>query len=366
MIDAPASVPVRLGGDRDYEIRFQSLQTLPSAMSDAGLRLGRCILVTDEHVGAHYRRPVLTTLEAAGWSPFAITVPAGETSKSFEQLQAVYDEVLEHGIDRQTPVVALGGGVVGDLAGYAAASLLRGIPVVQCPTSLIAQVDSALGGKTGINHKTGKNLIGAFHQPSVVVTDFDTLGTLPQREWTSGMAEVVKHAIIGDADLFSFIDDHLVGLMTGRDRPRVQQMIPRAVRVKADIVSADERESGRRAILNFGHTFGHAVESVAGYGRFTHGEAVAVGMRAALHLSARRHPETVPLERIDHVVQAIPQHHGAADLEWSAVRQAMQSDKKNTGSTVRCVLIDRIGHAYIAGDLEEHELRQAWEFATHA
>ena len=366
MIRAPASVRVSLDGGRDYDIRFQPLQTLPSAMVDAGLRPGRCILVTDENVGAHYRGPVVTTLEAAGWAPLPMTIPAGETSKSPEQLQAMYDAVLTHGIDRQTPVIALGGGVVGDLAGFAAATLLRGVPVVQCPTSLIAQVDSALGGKTGINHDTGKNLIGAFHQPDVVVTDFDTLGTLPQREWTSGMAEVIKHAVIGDPDLFAFLDDHLVGLMTGRDQKRVRQMIPRAVQVKADVVAADEREAGRRAILNFGHTFGHAIESVAGYGRFTHGEAVALGMRAALHLSARRHPDAVPLERADHIVRAIPQHHDAAELKWPAVRRAMQSDKKNQGSTVRFVLIERIGHAYLAGDLEEHELRQAWEFATQA
>jgi len=303
-------------------------------------------------------------LTKAGWTPHVVTIPAGEASKSAEQLLSVYDNVLEWGMDRDTPIIALGGGVVGDLAGFAAATLLRGVPVVQCPTSLIALVDSSLGGKTGINHATGKNLIGAFHQPAVVVADLDTLGTLPQREWTSGMAEVIKHALIADADLFEFIDANLVDVMTGRNRSLTEQMIPRATEVKAKIVAQDERESGIRAILNFGHTFGHAVESVAGYGTFTHGEAVAVGMRAALYLSAQRHTEAIDRDRIDHVLRAIPQQHDPADLDWTAVRAAMQSDKKNKGDTVRFVLLSDLGDAYVTGDIPDADLRHAWDFAT--
>ena len=366
MIDAPSSVSVPLADGRDYAIRYESLRSLPDVLDETGLRPGKCVVITDTNVGAQYRSPVRTTLTNAGWTPHVVTVPAGETSKSAGQLQAVYDDVLGWGIDRDTPVIALGGGVVGDLAGFAAATLLRGVPVVQCPTSLIALVDSSLGGKTGINHATGKNLIGAFHQPAVVVADLDTLGTLPQREWTSGMAEVVKHALIADADLFEFIDANLVDVMTGRSRSLTEQMIPRATEVKAHIVAQDEKESGLRAILNFGHTFGHAVESVAGYGTFTHGEAVAIGMRAALYLSAQRHADAIPRDRIDHVLRAIPQQHDPAVLDWTAVRAAMQSDKKNKGDTVRFVLLSAVGDAYVTGDIPDAELRQAWDFATLA
>lgn len=364
MIDAPDTVTVPLANGRDYAVRYESLRDLPQLLSDAGLRTGRCVVVTDTNVGAQYRSPVRTALKQDGWSPHVITIPAGEASKSKQQLLDLYDEVLDWGIDRETPVIALGGGVVGDLAGFAAASLLRGVPLVQCPTSLIALVDSAIGGKTGINHETGKNLIGAFHQPEVVVADLSVLGTLPQREWTSGMAEVVKHALIADADLFGFIDRNLVDVMTGRDRRLVEQMIPRAARVKAEIVAQDEKEAGLRAILNFGHTFGHAVEAVAGYGQFTHGEAVAIGMRAALYLSAQRHPGAFSRDRIDHVLQAIPQQHDASDLDWTDVRNAMQSDKKNKGGTVRFVLLRSVGDAYVSDGLSDDELRRAWAFAT--
>ena len=366
MIDAPSSVSVPLADGRNYAIRYVSLRSLPDVLDETGFRPGKCVVITDTNVGAQYRSPVRTTLTNAGWTPHVVTIPAGETSKSTEQLQAIYDDVLGWGIDRDTPVIALGGGVVGDLAGFAAATLLRGVPVVQCPTSLIALVDSSLGGKTGINHATGKNLIGAFHQPAVVVADLDTLGTLPQREWTSGMAEVVKHALIADADLFEFIDANLVDVMTGRNRSLTEQMIPQATEVKAHIVAQDEKESGLRAILNFGHTFGHAVESVAGYGTFTHGEAVAIGMRAALYLSAQRHVGAIPRDRIDHVLRAIPQQHDPAALDWTAVRAAMQSDKKNKGDTVRFVLLSAIGNAYVTGDIPDAELRQAWDFATSA
>jgi len=364
MIGTSSTVTVPLDAGRSYAVRYESLRDLPEILDDVGLRTGKCVVVTDENVGAQYRSPVRTVLTSAGWTPHVITVPAGEATKSAAHLQNLHDDILGWGIDRDTPVIALGGGVVGDLAGFAAATLLRGVPVVQCPTSLIAHVDSALGGKTGINHETGKNLIGAFHQPRVVVADMDTLGTLPQREWTSGMAEVIKHAVIADGELFSFLEEHLVDLMTGRNRERVHQMIPRAAAVKAKIVAEDETESGRRAILNFGHTFAHAIESVAGYGVFTHGEAVAIGMRAALYLSAREHPDAVPRDRIDYVLRAIPLTHEPADLGWPAVRRAMQSDKKNKAGTVRFVLLDRLGDAYVTGNVSDAALEQAWQFAA--
>jgi 3-dehydroquinate synthase len=356
------SVHVSLG-DRSYDVQFQSLATLPDVLSDAGLDPGPCVVVTDENVAAHYRTPLCTTLKAAGWDPFVQVVPPGESTKSDEHLHGLYDAILDHGIDRQTPVLALGGGVVGDLAGFAAATLLRGVPLVHLPTSLIAQVDSAVGGKTAINHATGKNLIGAFYQPEVVCADVTTLDTLPQREWTSGMAEVIKHACIADPALFEQLDANLVPVMNRQDRDLVETVIRDAVQVKATIVSEDEREAGRRAILNFGHTFGHAVEAVAGYGTFTHGEAVALGMRAGLYLSHRAHPDAIDRDRLDHVINAVPWSGDPSALSFDALWDAMQSDKKNEGDTVRFVVLRALGDATVTGGFSRDVLRRAWDFA---
>jgi 3-dehydroquinate synthase len=295
-----------------------------------------------------------------------IVLPPGEATKSASCLHRIYDEALSWGIDRQTPVFALGGGVVGDLAGFAAATLLRGLPLVQLPTSLLAQVDASVGGKTAINHDTGKNLIGAFYQPRLVCADPDTLDTLPMDEYTSGMAEVVKHALIGDVDLMAFLEDHLVPVFSRRDREAVARTIEQAVRVKATVVAADERESGRRAILNFGHTFAHAIERVAGYGTFSHGEAVAVGMRAGLYLSHRRHPDALPRDRADDLIRAIPVEAEPSALSFDALYDAMAADKKNDGDTIRFVLLRRLGEAYVSGEVSRSEAEQAWRFACRA
>jgi 3-dehydroquinate synthase len=333
-------------------------------LADNDLRVGRCLLVSDENVAAHYRTPLVGTLEDAGWTVKTVVLPPGESTKSAEHLHRIYDEALDWGIDRQTPVFSLGGGVIGDLAGFAAATLLRGVPLVHLPTSTLAQVDAAVGGKTAINHRTGKNLIGAFYQPELVCADPTTLDTLPMDEYTGGMAEVVKHAIIGDADLFAFLEDHLAPVMARKDRDAIAETIERAVRVKAEVVSADEREAGRRAILNFGHTFAHAIEAVAGYGTFSHGEAVAVGMRAGLYLSHRRHPDAIPRDRADHLIRAIPVDNDPSALSFDALYRAMGADKKNEGDTIRFVLLDRVGHAYVTGDVSRSEAEQAWAFAA--
>ena len=350
-------------GDRSYDVHFRSLRTLPALLDDTDLRVGRCLLVTDENVAAHYRTPLTRTLEDAGWTVKTVVLPPGESTKSADHLHTLYDEALDWGIDRQTPVFSLGGGVIGDLAGFAAATLLRGLPLVHLPTSLLAQVDAAVGGKTAINHRTGKNLIGAFYQPRLVCADPSTLDTLPMDEYTGGMAEVVKHALIGDADLFDYLDDHLVPVFSRRDRGAVAETIERAVQVKAEIVSADEREEGRRAILNFGHTFAHAIEAVAGYGTFSHGEAVAVGMRAGLYLSHRRHPEAIPRDRADHLIRAIPVDADPERLSFDALYRAMDADKKNEGGTIRFVLLDRLGHATVTDNVSRSEAKQAWTFA---
>jgi len=356
------SVHVDLG-DRSYTVFFESLDRLPRLLDEAGLRTGRCLLVSDENVAAHYRTPVRSTLESAGWDVHGTILPPGESTKSAAHLQALYDEALAWGIDRQTPVFALGGGVIGDLAGFAAATLLRGLPLVHLPTSLLAQVDAAVGGKTAINHATGKNLIGAFYQPRLVCADPTTLDTLPMKEYTSGMAEVVKHALIGDVALMKYLEDHLRPVFARTDRDAIATTVERAVQVKADIVSEDEREEGRRAVLNFGHTFAHAIEAVAGYGTFTHGEAVAVGMRAGLFLSHRRHPDAVPRDRVDALIRAIPVEPDPADLSFDALYEAMASDKKNEGETIRFVVLDQLGQASIVDDVTQSEAAHAWEFA---
>jgi 3-dehydroquinate synthase len=348
--------------ERSYPVYFQSLRTLPALLREHDLQAGRVLLVTDENVAAHYRTPVVTTLEEAGWSVRSIVLPAGESTKSATHLHEIYDEALGWGIDRQTPVLSLGGGVIGDLAGFAAATLLRGLPLVHLPTSLLAQVDASVGGKTAINHETGKNLIGAFHQPRFVCTDPSTLDTLPMDEYTGGMAEVVKHALIRAPGLFETLEANTVPIFTRRAPDAVANTIERAVDVKADIVSADEKEAGVRTLLNFGHTFAHAIEAVAGYGTFSHGEAVAVGMRAGLHLSHRRHP-SIDRDRLDDLIRAIPVEADPAQLDFDAIYQAMASDKKNEGDTIRFVLLRELGEAYVTGDVTRSEAERAWHFA---
>ncbi|NBC19168.1 MAG: 3-dehydroquinate synthase, partial [Bacteroidetes bacterium] len=333
---------VQRGDGGSYPLRFAPLRSVPSLLEETQLRPGRCFIVTDEHVAAHHLEPLMTALRAADWQPRAHVIAPGEASKSHAVLTDLYDDALGWGIDRKTPVLALGGGVVGDLAGFAAATLLRGVPVVQIPTSLIAQVDSAIGGKTGINHEVGKNLIGAFYPPRLVVVDLTTLNTLPQREWTSGLAEVVKHALIADADFFELLE-HSWDQLLRREPDVVASVVHRAAAIKAEVVSQDEHERGLRMILNFGHTFGHAIEREAGYGRFTHGEAVALGMRAALTASRRLHP-SLPYDRLDALVARLPVPY-PLEVPTEALIAAMQTDKKVSAGTVRLVLLRALGDA---------------------
>src|SRR5262245_31089173 len=250
------------------------------------LSLGeRCAIITDGNVGPRYAKTAAQRLRKAGFEPVVVTVPPGETSKRWDVVQQCYDRLAAHRLERQSFVVALGGGVVGDLAGFVAATYLRGIVFVQVPTTLLAQVDSSVGGKVGINLKAGKNLVGAFHQPRLVLCDLDTLRTLPAREFRSGLGEVIKYGVICDAELFAKLE---------REMPKILKMVPavlteivaRCCEIKAEVVREDETESGLRAILNFGHTIGHAIENSVGYGRYLHGEAIAIGQVAATLLSA--------------------------------------------------------------------------------
>lgn len=353
---------VALQGGRDYTVHFKSLGDVPALMAEANLRKGRCIIVTDENVAPLYLQQLEEALSESEWQPKSIVVPAGESTKSSDYLHRLYDDILSWRIDRKTPLLALGGGVVGDLSGFAAATLLRGVPLVQLPTTLIAQVDSAIGGKTGINHSTGKNLIGAFHQPAFVCVDTEAPQTLPQREWTSGLAEVVKHALIADASFFSFLESNWEAILERR-RDVIPEMIHRAAAIKTEIVADDEREKGRRAILNFGHTFGHAIERTAGYGRFTHGEAIAVGMRAGLYLSHQLHPE-VPLDRTAQLVRRLPVEDDPSSLDFSALVEAMQYDKKTEAGTVRYAVLRRLGEAHVTAEVAPEAVKAAWQFAV--
>ena len=351
------SIAISPGSGQSYSYFIRPLMDLPLLLEQAKLRKGKCLVVTDETVAALYGGLVENVLKAADWHPKMVAVPAGEATKSYSYLHEIYDVALGWGIDRKTPILALGGGVVGDLAGFAAATLLRGIPLVQLPTTLIAQVDSALGGKTGINHTEGKNLIGAFHQPGFVCAAPETLSTLPDREWTSGLAEVVKHALIADQEFLSFLEANWSSIL-GKEPAIIESMIYKAAAIKANVVSEDVREAGIRAILNFGHTFGHAIERVAGYGHFTHGEAVAVGMRMALRLSKTLHP-TLNADRCDAIVQKIQLYSSCSSLNSKQLIEAMYTDKKTLAGTLRFVLLNRVGHAYVETEAPLAQVQEA-------
>src|SRR5271163_689954 len=241
----------------------------------AKFRLGRrCAIISDRNVARRYAKKAMASLRAAGFDPVLITVPAGESSKSLQTVQTCCDQLARHRLERKSFIVALGGGVVGDLAGLVAAVYLRGIDFVQAPTTLLAQVDSSVGGKVGVNLPAGKNLVGAFYQPRFVLCDLNALATLPMRQFRSGLAEVIKYGIIRDAALFGRLEKDL-GLLLKRDPAALAATVARCCEIKAEIVARDEREGGVRAILNFGHTIGHALEAISGYGKFLHGEAIA-------------------------------------------------------------------------------------------
>jgi len=353
-------VQVELGA-RSYPIRVGGglLGSLGELCRSQGLN-GHALVVSDRNVDPLYGPAVEESLRAEGYVVGRTSVPAGERSKERDTLFHLYDAALDQGLDRHAFIVALGGGVVGDLAGYLAASYLRGIDFVQVPTSVLAMVDSSVGGKTGINLPRGKNLVGAFHQPRAVLIDLDTLRTLPPRERNAGLAEVVKYGIIHEEAFFSELASHADrlrtdqgGLMTG--------VVAHCCRIKAEVVSDDERERGRRAILNFGHTLGHAVEKAGGYGHYLHGEAVAVGMAYAAALSVRAAGLT-PAEagRIVELLRRLDLPVAAPELSWPAVRDAMNADKKGRGGRPRFVLVPAIGRALVDCEVGEALLEEAW------
>ncbi|MEM1441314.1 MAG: 3-dehydroquinate synthase [Verrucomicrobiota bacterium] len=321
-----------------------------------GIRSKRAAIVTDSTVGPLYADQVSAALSANGIEVCVITVPAGEASKSMEQVTEVCREMLRQGLDRKSFLVALGGGVVGDLAGFAAAIFQRGIPCVQIPTTIVSQVDSSVGGKTGVNTPEGKNLLGSFHQPQLVLADVDTLATLPEREFNEGFAEIIKHAAIRDASLLDLVESK------DTIREHLVELVSRNVEIKAAVVEEDEKETtGTRALLNFGHTIGHGIEAAGGYGRFLHGEAISLGLVAAIRLSVER--SGISPEEGDRLI-AVLAAYGlptvlADDIADGDILSAMQRDKKFEAGEIRFVLLDRIGNAFVSSEVTAEHLRNA-------
>ena len=333
-------------GNRSYVIKVGDDLLSRLGTECAQLKLGkRCAVITDSNAGRHFAKAVLKSLTASGFEPLLITVPAGEKSKRIGMVEKCYDQLAAHRLERKSFIVALGGGVVGDLAGFVAATYLRGIPFVQVPTTLLAQVDSSVGGKTGVNLKSGKNLVGAFYQPQLVLCDLDTFKTLPEREFVSGLAEVIKYGIICDAILFAQLERNLPKLLQ-RDAGMLTTVIARCCEIKADVVGQDETESGLRAILNFGHTIGHAIENSSGYGKYLHGEAIAIGQVAAAGLSRKiLGLPTFDVGRIEKIfVQAgLPVSIKLDSARRKKLFAAMKLDKKVSGGEVKFVLAEKIG-----------------------
>ena len=332
----PRSYPIVIGAD--------VLDEIGPRLAAAAFR-GRCALVTSERVGQLYREPVLDALRRAGFRPALVEVPDGEEHKNLAWLAVVYERLLEAGLDRRSLVVALGGGVVSDLAGFAAATLLRGLPTAIVPTTLLGQVDAAIGGKTGVNHAVGKNLIGAFHQPRLVLADVAVLSTLPRREFLAGLAEVIKYGALGDAALFGRLESGLDQILQMSPELLIS-IVAACCRQKAAVVAADEREErGERAVLNFGHTVGHAIEALTEYRELLHGEAVAIGMVAAARVSrALGHCGDQAMARLERLLKHAGLPTDIPDgLTPAALALAMQHDKKSADGRIRFVCLQEIG-----------------------
>ena len=345
--------------DRSYPIYIGAGLLARSELLAQHLPQNRVALITDTTVGGLYLDTVAGALDAAGVRVTRVVVPAGEQHKDLLTLNTVFDALLADRCERKTTLVALGGGVIGDLAGFAAATYLRGVPFIQVPTTLLAQVDSSVGGKTAVNHPRGKNLIGAFYQPRAVIADTATLDTLPDRELAAGLAEVIKYGLIRDPVFFAWLERNIEALL-GRDPQALAHAISRSCENKAEVVAADEREeSGTRALLNLGHTFGHAIEAGLGYGTWLHGEAVAAGMICASRLAERRGliaPAVTQRQKSLLARFGLP----TASEPWpiDALLATMRNDKKTLAGRMRFILPRRLGDAALFDDVTEDDVRQ--------
>ncbi len=348
-------------GDRTYPIHIGSGLLSQADLILPHLKRKQVAIVTNTTVAPLYLEKLAQPLRDAGVGVIEIVLPDGEAHKNSQTLNLIYDALLKNHCERTTTLIALGGGVIGDLTGYAAATYLRGVPFIQIPTTLLAQVDSSVGGKTGINHPLGKNMIGAFYQPKVVLADIDTLQTLPKRELSAGVAEVIKYGLIRDADFFAWLESNISKLMV-LDEAVITYAIYRSCQNKAAVVAADEHEAGERALLNLGHTFGHAIENAMGYGVWLHGEAVAAGTMLAADLSQRMGwLKADEVRRIHALLAASGLPLKAPNLGVGKYLDLMAMDKKVAAGKIRLVLQQTIGKAVITSEYDADKLKQTLE-----
>ena len=344
-------------GERSYDIYIGDgwLPRLTQLLSFIP-HTSEMIMVTDKNVFALYGPRTLEVLQSAGYKVEAAVIAGGESCKNLDTVADLYKQMISQGLDRKSTVVALGGGIVGDIAGFAAATYMRGIGYIQIPTTVLAQVDSSVGGKTGVNLSQGKNLVGAFYQPGLVFVDVAFIETLPEREYLTGLAEVIKYGIIWDKNLFNYLEDHM-DRIKARDSECLMHIVTRCCEIKADIVSQDENESGMRGLLNLGHTFGHAFEAMTNYEKFTHGEAVAIGMiYAALLAHDMELISPLDLSRITNLIKGFGLPISFGNLDSEEVIIQMRKDKKSVGGKIQVVLPTAIGKSQIFNDMNESKL----------
>ncbi len=348
-------------GERSYDIEIGT-GNLPEtgAFATARRKLSHAVVVTDENVEMPHAKEVVASLSGAGARVDLLIVEAGESSKSVEVVASLWEKLLDLGADRKSVVFAVGGGVIGDLAGFAAAGFARGIPLMQVPTTLLAQVDSSVGGKVGVNLPGAKNMVGAFWQPAGVLIDTAVLATLPEREYRAGLAEVVKYGVILDADFFAWLEGHVAEIAERQDAS-LRQIVARCCQLKADVVSQDEREeTGLRAVLNYGHTFCHAFETLTGYEQLLHGEAVSIGMMCAARLAERLGRIDGSLAKRQHaLLTALGLPVEAPPLKPEDVIAVMARDKKTSHGRLRFVLPTRLGHVELVGEVPTDQVRGA-------
>jgi len=360
VVENVQSVRVELR-ERGYEIRIGT-----GTLADAGEFLKNCgawrraAVIADAAIVGTHAKKLVGSLDRSGIAAQLVSVPSGEKSKSASEAERLWKKLLELGADRKTLVVALGGGVVGDLAGFIAATYARGLSFVQVPTTLLAQVDSSVGGKVGVNLPGAKNMVGAFWQPAGVLIDTETLNTLPEREYLSGLAEVVKYGVILDAEFFTRLERDAANLVAKKHNV-LREVIAKCCRLKADIVEADEREeTGRRSVLNYGHTFAHAIEAVAGYGELLHGEAVSIGMMCAARLAGRLgRMDAGFVERQERLLAALRLPVELPKLDEEALLAAMMHDKKVTDGKLRFVLPSRLGEVELVDEIDSADVRMS-------
>jgi 3-dehydroquinate synthase len=357
-----ATIRVDLG-DRGYDVRIEpgALDAVGAAAALPGA--SAAVVISDSNVAPLYAGRVRESLESAGLAAAVLDFPAGEAHKTLATYASLMDGLLavEPALDRDAVVVALGGGVVGDVAGFVAATALRGLRLVQCPTTLLADVDSSVGGKTALDHPAGKNLIGAFHQPAAVLIDVEALKTLADEELANGLAECVKHGVIRSAPLLDFIEEAAEQILA-REPEVMAELVARNVAIKAAVVAADEHEAGERAHLNFGHTIGHAIETLVGYDRIRHGEAVSLGIVAANHVAVRRGLiEDETAQRVTELLRRLRLPVSRAGLDPDATWRIMQHDKKARGGQVRMVLPTVLGQVAVFGDITPDAVTDAVE-----